>query len=113
MADQLQALNVIDFAVLSASSAAAVTFADGTPALRLSDATVGGKQVRRVFLQCATGNLCYRTDGTTCSSAAGSSHVLIKDGTLSFTGANYKSLIKNFSCIGAGSTVPVTITYFD
>lgn len=102
-------LNVIDHAVLSAGSAAAVSLADASPALALGK--INGKTVRRMFLTVETGTVRYRADGTAPTAATG--HAIAKDDSISFTGANYEQLISAIQFIGAGSVCPIQITYFD
>ena len=109
MENQMAGLNVIDHAVLSAGSATAVSMADATPALALGK--VSGKTVRRMFVTVETGNVRWRADGTAPTAATG--HVIAKDDNISWTGANYKSLIGAIQFIGVGSTCPIQITYFE
>ena len=109
MDSQLRGINVIDHAVLSAGSAAAVSLANGSPAL--TNGKIGGKTVRRMYISVETGNVRWRADGTAPTAATG--HVLAKDDSFSWTGANYKGLISSIQFIGVGSTCPIQITYFD
>ena len=110
MDSQLAALNVIDHAVLTTSGTTAYGLDSATPALS-ADGRVGGKTVRRMFISVETGNVRWQADGTAPTAATG--HVIAKDDSVSFTGANYKNLIKNIKFIGVGSACPIQITYFD
>ena len=107
--EQLTGLNVIDFATLACSSTAAVTLADASPAL--VSGKIGGETVRRIYITGETGNTRWRADGT--APTAGTGHVLAKDDSISFTGANYKQLLGAIQFFGAGSTTNLSITYFD
>ena len=108
MASSLEALNVIDFATLTVSSTA-VGCADATPAY--ANGKVNGQIVRRMLITSETSETRWRADGTDPSSSEG--HIYAKDSTLSFTGANYRMLLKNIRFIATGDDATLKITYFD
>ena len=101
-------LNVIDYAVLAVAGTA-VSLASATPAL--INGKVSGKTVRRMFISNTGNDIGWRADGT--APAAGTSHVLKADDSLSFTGANYKQLISAIQFIQIAATSTLSITYFD
>ena len=109
MDKQMAGLNVIGFTTLAASSTAAAGFTSA--ATTLINGQFGGKTVRRFFLTGATASARYRTDGA--APTAGTGHVLASGDSLSFTGANYRQLIKNIQFIATASTCNISITYFD
>ena len=109
MDNQMAGLNVVDFSTLAAASTAAANFASASPAY--ANGKVSGKTVRRFIITTATAAMRWRTDGT--APTAGTGHVAASGDTLSFTGANYKSLIPNMSFIASASTCNISITWFD
>ena len=109
MDKQLAALNPIDFSTLAAASTGTTTFATADPALLLGK--VSGKTVRRFIITTETAECRWRADGSPAT--AGTGMVLAKNDTLSFTGANYKSLIAAMTFIATASTCNMSITWFD
>ncbi len=100
----MQGINVIDYATLAVSTGAVDLIANGSPALP--------DQAKRVFITCETQPVRWRADGTAPSSTEG--HVLGKDDSISFTGANYRQLLEKieFIATSAGDGA-LKITYFD
>ena len=109
MDSQMNALNPIDFSILAAASTGTTTFADASPAL--VDGKVSGKTVRRFIITTETAACRWRADGTPAT--AGTGMVLAVSDTLSFTGANWKSLISAMTFIATASTCNMSIHWFD
>lgn len=108
MDSQLRGLNVIDFSLLTVSSTA-VGFDSAVPAL--VNGKVSDRTVRRVLITTETDAVRWRADGTAPTNLIG--HVLAKDETLSFTGANYKQLISAIKFIRVTNDAYLKITWFD
>lgn len=108
MDSQLRALNVVDYAALTVSTTA-VGFADATPAY--ANGQVNSKAVRRVFITSETDAVRWRADGTDPTSSEG--HVMAVNTSLSFTGANYRQLLRDIRFIRVTSDATLRITYFD
>lgn len=108
MDSQLRALNVVDYSTLTVSTTA-VGLDSASPAL--SQGKVNGTIVRRMLITSETDSVRWRADGTSPTSAVG--HVLAKDETLSFTGANYKQLLAKIKFIRVTSDATLSITFFD
>lgn len=105
---QLAALNVVDYATLTVSSTA-VSLADASPAY--ANGKVNGKTVRRAFFTVETDAVRWRSDGTAPTTTEG--HVMAVNTSLSFTGANYRQLLKDIQFIRVTSDAALKITYFD
>jgi len=95
-------MNIIDYAVLSVA-ASIVGLADGTPALPGA--------AKRVYITCETDDVRWRADGTDPATDEG--HVLAADDSISFTGANYRSLLEKIRFSKVSTTAALKITYFD
>ncbi len=108
MDSQLRALNVIDFSLLTVSSTA-VGLDSAVPPL--SGGKVSGKIVRRMLITSETDSVRWRADGTAPTNLIG--HVLAKDETLTFTGANYKQLLKDIKFIRVTNDAYLKITFLD
>lgn len=113
MDKQLAGLNVIDFATLAAASAAVASLADGNPACNTATCIVSGRTARRMLITTETASVRWRADGSAAVNAAGSSHLLAINDTISFTGANYSQLLRNIRFMATASTCVMSITYFD
>ena len=109
MESQMNALNPIDFSTLAAASTGTTRFSDADPAY--GNGLVSGKTVRRFIITTETAECRWRADGSPAT--AGTGMVLAKNDTLSFTGANYKSLINAMTFIATASTCNMSITWFD
>ena len=66
---------------------------------------------KRVYITTETDAVRWRADGTAPTDAVG--HLLPKDDSISFTGANYRSLIENIRFIRVTNDASLKITYFD
>ena len=100
-----QGINVLAYATLTATNAAAVTL--------VSDASVTlPGACNRAFITCRTAAVSWRADGT--APVAATDHVLAANDSISFTGANYRQLLEKIQFIGDTATAGVLqITYFD
>lgn len=100
----MQGINVIDYSTLAVSSSAVDLIADGDPALP--------NQAKRAYITCETQQVRWRADGTAPSATEG--HILGKDDSISFTGANYRQQLEKieFICTSSGDG-KLKITYFD
>ncbi len=99
-----QATNVLDYATLAVSTSAVGLVADASPVLPAA--------CKRVYITCETQPVRWRADGTDPTSTTG--HVLAKDDSISFTGADYRQLLEKIkfiaTALGDGA---LKITYFD
>lgn len=99
-----QGINVIDYSTLAVSTGAVDLITDGSPTLP--------SKAKRVYITCETQKVRWRADGDAPTSTEG--HILAKDGSISFTSANYRQLLEKIEFIatsdGAGA---VKLTYFD
>jgi len=92
---------VIDYATLTVSSTA-VGLASGSPALP--------GNAKRMFITIETDAVRWRADGTDPTSSEG--HPIVKDDSISFTGANYRHLLENIKFIRVTNDAKIDITYF-
>lgn len=99
-----QAMNILDYATLAVSTAAVGLVASADPVLPA--------KCKRIFITAETQAARWRADGTAPTSTEG--HVLAKDDSISFTGANYRQLLENIKFIATASgDSALKITYFD
>jgi hypothetical protein len=103
-----QALNVVDCATLTVSSTS-IGLVSASPAL--INGQVSGKTVRRAVISCTVDDVMWRADGTAPTDTVG--HPLDKGGSMSLTGANYKSLLGALRFIRVTTDATLFITYFD
>lgn len=94
----MQAMNVLLYTVKSVSNTAVAL------------PTIPAK-AKRVYITSETDAVRWRADGTDPTAAVG--HVLAKDDSISFTGANYRSLLENIRFIRVTNDASLKITYFD
>ena len=109
MDNQMMALNPVDFSTMAAASTAAKALSGASPAL--SGGTVSGHAIRRFIITTETAACRWRADGTDPTTTTG--HLAASTDTLSFTGANYKSLASNLKFIAVVSTCNFSISWFD
>ena len=109
MEHQMTALNPVDFSTMAASSTAAKALSGASPAL--SGGKVSGNAIRRFIITTETAACRWRSDGTDPTTSVG--HLAASADTLSFTGANYKSLANNIRFIAVVSTCNFSISWFD
>ena len=108
---QLRAMNVITHFTLEVDSAEiAVSLADATPAM--TDGKMTGRTVRRVLLEVVDGgDVMWRGDGG--PPQLNNAHIIELNGSLSLTGANYRSMIKNMQFMPVAATAMIFGTAFD
>ena len=94
----MQAMNVLLYAVKAVSSTAVAL-----PTIPTS--------AKRVYITTETDAVRWRADGTAPTDSVG--HLLPKDDSISFTGANYRSLLDNIKFIRVTTDASLKITYFD
>lgn len=101
----MQGINCIDYAtVLVLDDAVASLTVTGSP-------TLPGK-ANRAFITCEDAAVRWRADGT--DPEANEGHLLAKDASISFTGANYRTLLEVIRFIADTAThVKLKVTYFD
>ena len=101
----MQGINVVDFATLTVLDDAVSTLVDD------ASPTLPGK-AKKAFITCETASVRWTADGTTPETTVG--HILIKDDSISFTGADYRQLLEKIKFIAATATHgALSITYFD
>lgn len=98
----MQGINTIDYAVLAVSNTA-VGLASSTPALPA--------KAKRVYITCETDAIRWRADGTDPTDSEG--HPLAANASISFTGANYRSLLESIKFIRVTADAALKITYYD
>ena len=97
-------VNVLDYATLAVSVAAVSLGADASPTLPA--------KCNRIYITCETQPVRWRADGTDPTSTTG--HILAKDDSISFTGANYRQLLEKIRFIAtAAGDGALKLTYFD
>ena len=100
----MQGINVIDYATLAVGASAVDLINDGSPALPA--------KAKRAYISNETGAVRWRADGTAPTADEG--HLLAAADSISFTGANYRSLLEKIEFIADTVTAgAVKITYFD
>jgi len=98
----MQGINVLDYATLAVDGA--VNLVDNaSPPLPA--------KCKRIFITSETDAVRWRADGTAPTATEG--HVLAKDDSISFTGANYRQLLENIQFIKVTTAASLRITYFD
>ena len=95
-------MNVLDYGELIVGTAV-VTLLDGTPAMPA--------RCKHIYITCEGNNVRWRADGDAPTSAVG--HVLTKDDSISFTGADYRHLLENMQLICGTISGSLRMTYFD
>ena len=103
----MHAMNVIDCFTLAVDGA--TSLASAVPPL--IDGKMSGKTVYRMIISVTGDDVAWRADGT--APTAGTCHVISNGGSLSLTGANYKSVIKNMQFIKVSGTATIFGTAFD
>jgi hypothetical protein len=104
----MSTMNVIDSFMLDVNGA--VSLASASPPL--IGHTMSGKTVYRMVISVAGGPVGWRCDGT--APTAGTCHVIDDGGTLSLTGANYRTVIKAMQFIKTtAATAQIFGTAFD
>jgi len=100
----VQGINVIDYSTLAVSSSAVDLITDGSPTLP--------SKAKRAYITCETQKVRWRADGDAPTATEG--HILGKDDSISFTGANYRQQLEKieFICTADGDG-KLKITYFD
>lgn len=104
------ALNVIDYATLSAGGTA-VTLASASPAMDITAGTVGGRTVKRMLVTVEDQACRWRADGTAPTPSEG--HELADTDILTLIEANYEELLKKIQFIAVTGTSKLKITFFD
>lgn len=100
----MQGINVIDYSTLAVSSSAVDLITDGSP-------TLPGK-AKRAYITCETQKVRWRADGDPPSATEG--HILGKDDSISFTGANWRQRLEKIEFIATSDgDGKLKITYFD
>lgn len=98
----MQGINIIDYAVLAV---------DGAVTLVTNAVPTLPSQCKRAYITCETDAIRWRADGTAPSSSEG--HPLAVNDSISFTSANYRSVLENIIFIKVSGAAALKITYFD
>jgi len=101
----LRAMNVIAHFTLAVDSAEiARTFASAS--VPMINGTMNGHMVRRMILSVVDGgDVMWRADGG--PPQALNAHILESDGSISFTGANYRGMFKNMQFLPVAATAMI------
>ena len=94
----MQGINIIAYSTLAVSNTAV-----GAPSLP--------SKAKRMFITSETDAIRWRADGTNPSATEG--HILAKDDSISFTGANYRQLLEAIKFIRVTTDATLKVTYFD
>jgi|WetSurMetagenome_2_1015567.scaffolds.fasta_scaffold214944_2 hypothetical protein len=103
-----RALNVVDSFTLAVSNTA-IGLSSATPPL--INGKMSGRSVRRMVISVSTDAIRWRADGTDPSATVG--HLIDADGYISFTGANYESLLQAIKFIRVTNDAALFGTCFD
>ena len=98
----MQGINVLDFATLAV---------DGAVTLVTNASPTLPSKCKRIYITSETDAVRWRADGTAPTSSEG--HVLAKDDSISFTGANYRQLLESIIFIKVTTAATLKLTYFD
>ena len=98
----MQGINVLDYATLAVDGAVTLV-SDASPTLPA--------KCKRIYITSETDAVRWRADGTAPTATEG--HVLAKDDSISFTGANYRQLLENIKFIKVTAAASLKLTYFD
>jgi hypothetical protein len=103
----LHGMNVIDSFVLDVNTATSLS--NAVPPL--VNGYMSGRTVYRMIISVEDGAVRWRADGTDPTATVG--HLIDDGGTLTLTGANYKSVIKSMKFIKVAGTALIFGTAFD
>ena len=105
----MQGMNVIDCFTLAVGGTTAVGLSSASPPL--IDGYMSGKTVYRMIISVDANDIMWRADGADPTATVG--HLISDGGSLSLTGANGKSIIRNIKFIGVSAAATIFGTTFD
>jgi hypothetical protein len=102
-------MNVIDNFTLAVGGTTAVGLESASPAL--IGGYMSGRTVYHMIVSVDDGDVRWRADGADPTPTVG--HAISDGGSLSLTGANWKSVIKSIKFVGVAGTAAIFGTAFD